>query len=146
MQPIHILLVEDNEGDIFLTKEALEEAKMITKLTVVRDGTEAIEFLAPSKEQSENILPDLVLLDVNLPRKNGHEVLQYIKSQELLKHIPVIMLTTSSSQRDIDLAYKNYVNSYITKPVEAEEYVSLVAAIEEYWISKVKLPSNRNTC
>ncbi len=143
MKPIHILLVEDNEGDIVLTREALEEARIITKLSVVRDGKEAMDFLTGQGKYPDAEMPDMMLLDVNLPKKNGHEVLQYVKSNELLKHIPVIMLTTSSSERDVNLSYNYYANCFITKPVEAREFLSAVAAIENFWISVVKLPTKK---
>lgn len=142
MYAIHILLVEDNQGDILLTREALEDANILTNLSVVNDGKEAVDFLNKAGKHTRASLPDLVLLDVNLPKKNGHEVLQYIKAERSLRHIPVIMLTTSSSQKDINFAYENYVNCYITKPVEADEFLSVVTAIENYWISIVKLPTN----
>ena len=144
MELIHILLVEDNEGDILLTKEALEEAKILTSLTVVRDGKEAIDFVSRTGKYTGASLPDLVLLDVNLPKKNGHEVLQYIKGDEELKHIPVIMLTTSSSERDIKLSYNNYANSFITKPVNVNDFLSVITAMENYWISIVKLPTKKS--
>lgn len=140
---MHILLVEDNEGDILLTTDALEDANMGTKLTVVKDGKEAIEFFQSPGSHKAGALPDLVLLDVNLPKKNGHEVLKYIKAEKELRHIPVIMLTTSSSQKDINQAYENYANSYITKPMDADEFLSVVTAIENYWVSIVKLPTNK---
>jgi CheY-like chemotaxis protein len=143
MQIIHILLVEDNEGDILLTSEALNEAKILTKLSVVKDGKEAIDFVNRSGKYVDVSLPDLILLDVNLPKKNGHEVLKYIKGDERLKHIPVIMLTTSSSQKDINLSYNNYANCYITKPVDVNEFLSVVTTIENYWISIVKLPTKK---
>jgi len=144
MKLINILLVEDNEGDILLTKEALEEAKILTSLTVVRDGKEAIDFVSRTGKYTGASLPDLVLLDVNLPKKNGHEVLQYIKGDEELKHIPVIMLTTSSSERDIKLSYNNYANSFITKPVNVNDFLSVITAMENYWISIVKLPTKKS--
>jgi CheY-like chemotaxis protein len=143
METIHILLVEDNEGDILLTREAFEEAKIHTKLSVVKDGKEALDFLTRQGKYPDAQLPDLLLLDVNLPKKNGHEVLQYIKGDDHLKHIPVIMLTTSSSERDINLSYNNYANCYITKPVEVNEFLQVVATIENFWISIVKLPTNK---
>jgi CheY-like chemotaxis protein len=143
METIHILLVEDNEGDILLTREALEEAKILTRLSVTKDGKEAIDFLTRQGKYPDAQLPDLLLLDVNLPKKNGHEVLQYIKGDDNLKHIPVIMLTTSSSERDINLSYNNYANCYITKPVEVNEFLQVVATIENFWISIVKLPTNK---
>lgn len=140
MKPIHILLVEDNEGDILLTTEAFENAKIINKLSVVRDGKEAVDFLTRQGKYINERLPDLLLLDVNLPKKNGHEVLQFIKGSETLKQIPVIMLTTSSSERDISLSYKNHVNCYVTKPVEVDEFMSAIAKIEDFWVNIVKLP------
>lgn len=143
MNPAHILLVEDNEGDILLTKEALEDAKIHIKLSVVKDGKEAIDFLSKEGKYQDVALPDLLLLDVNLPKKNGHEVLKYIKENENLKHIPVIMLTTSSSEKDINQAYKNYVNCYITKPVEVNDFLAVVATIENFWICIVKLPTKK---
>jgi len=144
MIQIHILLVEDNEGDILLTKEAFEEAKILTKLTIVRDGKEAMDFLNKEGKYSNADMPDMLLLDVNLPKKNGHEVLRYIKGNETLKHIPVIMLTTSSSPKDIDLSYNNYANCFITKPVDVNEFIGVIATIENFWISIVKLPTKKD--
>jgi CheY-like chemotaxis protein len=140
MEAIHILLVEDNEGDILLTQDALEEAKIITKLSVVKDGKKAIDFLTNQGEYLNEAMPDLILLDVNLPKKNGHEVLGYIKKDEILRRIPVIMLTTSSFKKDVNLAYENYANCYITKPIDGKEFVNVVTTIENFWISIVKLP------
>ncbi|MBL7935058.1 MAG: response regulator [Bacteroidia bacterium] len=142
MKPIHILLVEDNEGDILLTREAFESAKIINTLSVVRDGKEAIDFITKQGKYQNINLPDLILLDVNLPKKNGHEVLQFIKGNEDLKQIPVIMLTTSSAEIDINLSYKNYVNCYITKPVEVDDFMKAITKIEDFWISIVKLPNH----
>lgn len=144
MEAVHILLVEDNEGDILLTTEAFENAKIINALSVVRDGKEAIDFLTKTGKYKDSKMPDIILLDVNLPKKNGHEVLQFIKGNENLKHIPVIMLTTSSSESDINLSYKNYVNCYITKPVEVDTFLDVILKIETFWISIVKLPTNTN--
>lgn len=141
MESIHILLVEDNEGDILLTSEALEEGRILNKLSVVRDGKEAINFLEKNGNFAETTTPDLILLDVNLPKKNGHEVLKYIKQHKDLKRIPVIMLTTSSSQADIDISYQNYANCYITKPIEVDDFMKAVNQIEEFWVNLVKLPS-----
>lgn len=145
MQIIHVLLVEDNEGDILLTREALEEAKIHVELSVVRDGKEAIDFMNKQGKYTDRVLPDLILLDVNLPKKNGQEVLQYIKGHEFLKHIPVIMLTTSSSEKDINLSYNNFVNCFITKPVDVNEFLKVVTAIENFWLSVVKLPTIKNS-
>ena len=144
MELVHILLVEDNEGDIMLTKEAFEDAKIHTKLSVVKDGKEAMDFLNKDGGYENVEAPDLLLLDVNLPKKNGHEVLQYIKGNKNLKHIPVIMLTTSSSQKDINLSYDNYANCYITKPVEVNDFIAVVASIENFWTSIVKLPTKKD--
>lgn len=140
MKPIHILLVEDNEGDIILTLEAFEEWNTTNHITVAKDGQAAIDFFGNNSEHAP--LPDLVLLDINLPKMNGHEVLKFIKSEGRLKHIPVIMLTTSSSATDIKLAYDNYANCYITKPDEVDTFLKVVCAIENFWITIVKLPSN----
>lgn len=140
MEAIHILLVEDNEGDILLTTEALQTAKLITKLSVVKDGKQAINFLTKQGDYTDAKQPDMILLDVNLPKKNGHQVLKFIKQNEVLKHIPVIMLTTSSSESDISLAYENHVNCYITKPIDAHNFIDVIATIENFWISIVKLP------
>lgn len=144
MQSIHILLVEDNEGDILLTKEALEDAKILVELSIAKDGKEALDFLNKTGKYANVALPDLILLDVNLPKKNGHEVLHYIKHSENLKHIPVIMLTTSSSQKDINMSYNNYANCYITKPVDVNDFLSVVTTIENFWITVVELPTQKN--
>ncbi|WP_337042398.1 response regulator [Emticicia sp. 17c] len=140
MKSIHILLVEDNEGDVFLTTEAFNESKISNKLSIVRDGWEAIQFLEKKGKYTTAESPDLILLDVNLPKMNGHEVLINIKANDKIKHIPVIMLTTSSSEQDIYQSYKNYVNCYITKPIEANDFLKVVSSIENFWISIVELP------
>ncbi len=140
MKPIHILLVEDNEGDILLTTEALSEGKIINEVSIARDGEEAIDFLNQQGAFSNATKPDLILLDVNLPKKNGYEVLDYIKSTNDLKHIPVIILTTSSSQKDILYAYRNYANAYITKPVDVDDFIKIISTIEDFWIGIVQLP------
>lgn len=142
MTPINILLVEDNEGDILLTVEALEEGKITNRIDVVKDGKQAIDFLSKKGPYVEISLPHLILLDINLPKKNGHEVLQFIKSNERVKHIPVIMLTTSSSEKDIIESYKSYANCYITKPVEVLDFINAVASIKSFWFSIVQLPNN----
>jgi len=141
MKPIHILLVEDNEGDIVLTKEAFEDSRILINMSVVKDGKQAIDFLNRVPPFVDAGRPDIILLDVNLPKRNGHEVLQYIKTSETLKQIPVIMLTTSSSANDINQSYKNYANCFITKPVEVQEFLNVVATIEKFWILIVKLPT-----
>lgn len=137
MKSIHILLVEDNEGDIFLTTEALEESKIINEISVIKDGQEALDFIFKSRHRD---LPDLILLDVNLPKKNGHEVLKELKNHPVFKKIPVIMLTTSSSRRDIDQSYENHANCFITKPVEVSDFLEAVNSIEQFWLNIVQLP------
>jgi len=144
MEPIHILLVEDNEGDILLTTEALESAKLFTKLSVVKDGKQAMDFLTKADGYSNATQPDLVLLDINLPKRNGHQVLQFIKEDEVLKHIPVVMLTTSCSPLDIDQAYQSHANYFITKPFETQRFFDVIATIENFWLCIVKLPAKTN--
>lgn len=134
---IYILLVEDNEGDVLLTKVALEESNVNFKLSVINDGKEALDFLNKEGKYANEIMPQLVLLDINLPKKNGHEVLQYIKKTENLKHIPVIMLTTSSSQNDIDLAYENNAVGFITKPSDVNDFIAAVATAVNSWIPTI---------
>lgn len=140
MKNIHILLVEDNEGDILLTTEALEEKKIVNKISVARDGQEALDFVLKQGSYKDAPTPDLILLDVNLPKKNGHEVLQIIKTTESIQQIPVIMLTTSSSEKDINLSYKHHANCYITKPVEVGAFLEAITSIEDFWLTIVKLP------
>ncbi len=140
MKNIHILLVEDNEGDILLTTEALEEKKIVNKISVARDGQEALDFVLKQGKFKDAQTPDLILLDVNLPKKNGHEVLQVIKTTESIQQIPVIMLTTSSSEKDINLSYKHHANCYITKPVEVGAFLEAITTIEDFWLTIVKLP------
>ncbi len=140
MKPVHILLVEDNEGDILLTTEALEEGRILNKISVARDGKAATDFLSKIDSYSDIDSPDLILLDINLPKKNGLEVLEFIKTHPDLKKIPVIMLTTSSSMRDIEQSYRNYANCYITKPIEVTEFMDAISRIKDFWLTVVKLP------
>ena len=142
MNPIHILLVEDNEGDIILTMEALNEGKVTNKISVARDGEQAISFLNKEGDYHDAERPDLILLDINLPRVDGKEVLTYVKNNSVLKAIPVVMLTTSSSEKDILESYRNYANCYITKPVDLNKFFEVVQKIENFWISIVHLPKN----
>jgi chemotaxis family two-component system response regulator Rcp1 len=130
-----ILLVEDNAGDVRLTREALREAEVEIELVAVPDGEQALTFLRDNRER-----PDLILLDLNLPRKNGLEVLEEIKSDETLRRIPVIMLTTSSSARDIAACYDRGVNCYVVKPLELDDFTSLIAAINRFWLEVARLP------
>ncbi|MCH7412262.1 response regulator [Belliella sp. R4-6] len=142
MKKIQILLVEDNEGDILLIREALEDGKILHDLKVVKDGHEAIMYLNKDQKYGVEIMkPDIILLDINLPKKNGHEVLKHIKTSEELKQIPVIMLTTSSTPKDVLDAYKEHANCYITKPVEGMEFLKVITQIEDFWFSLVKLPT-----
>lgn len=137
MKLIKILLIEDNEGDILLTKEALQDSKITNTVNVIRDGEAAIDFFSNLVNKEE--LPDLILLDINLPKKSGHEVLVYLKNNEKYKQIPVIILTTSSSERDITLSYKNYANCFITKPMDVTEFMHVIIKIEEFWFNIVTL-------
>ncbi len=145
MKPIDILLVEDNEGDIVLTTEALEEGKIKNTISVVKDGWEAIQYLEKKGDYVGATTPDLVLLDINMPKMNGHEVLKKIKSNPDTRHIPVIMLTTSSSEMDVMKSYQCHANCYITKPVDVNDFLEVISTIENFWISIVQLPStNKN--
>lgn len=140
MKAVHILLVEDNEGDIVLTTDALMEGKIKNTIAIARDGIEAVQYLEKKGIYADAPLPDIILLDVNLPRMNGHELLAYIKDDEKLKHIPVVMLTTSSSETDIIRSYKSHANCYITKPVDVDNFLAVISTIEDFWISIVQLP------
>ena len=139
-RPINILLIEDNPGDVRLTIEALKDCKVSNKVHVAIDGEEAIHFLRKKGKYLEAPKPDLILLDWNLPKKNGSEVLKEIKTDEILRRIPVIVLTTSKAQQDIAKAYDLYANCYITKPVDLNQFLSAVNTIEDFWFSIVKLP------
>ncbi|MEX1010644.1 MAG: response regulator [Balneolaceae bacterium] len=134
MEPAHILLVEDNEGDIVLTVDAFEESKLKTDISVVKNGQEALRFLFKEGAYHDSRRPDLILLDINIPVFNGHEVLEKIKQDTVLKKIPVIMLTTSSNPKDIDLAYENHANSYVKKPLEIDDFLDAILKIEEFWL------------
>lgn len=138
--PIEILLVEDNPGDVRLTKEALKEGKIKNKLTVVGDGIEALAYLRQEQKYKDSTRPHLVLLDLNLPKLNGREVLTKIKKDPSLKTIPVVILTTSEADQDIYDSYDRYANCYITKPVDLGQFVKIVKTIEDFWFSIVKLP------
>jgi chemotaxis family two-component system response regulator Rcp1 len=139
--PIEILLVEDNPGDIRLTREALRDGKIYNNLYVVRDGVEAMAFLRKISPYTHAPRPDLILLDLNLPRKDGHEVLAEVKTDENLRRIPVVILTTSQAEEDILKTYDLHVNCYITKPVDLDQFVKIVKSIEDFWLTIVKLPA-----
>ncbi len=137
---VDILLVEDNPGDVRLTKEALKDAKVLNEIYVAKDGVEAMEFLRKQGQFTEAPNPDMILLDLNLPRKDGREVLAEIKKDPKLKHIPVIVLTTSKADEDIIKTYNLHANAYITKPVDLNRFVEIIHALEEFWFTIVKLP------
>jgi chemotaxis family two-component system response regulator Rcp1 len=139
---IQVLLVEDNPGDVRLTKEALKEGKLLNQLTVVGDGVEALSFLRKEGIYADAPQPELILLDLNLPKKDGREVLAEIKADPNLRRIPVVVLTTSSSEEDILKIYDLHANCYITKPVDLEQFMGVVKSIEDFWVSVVKLPSH----
>jgi CheY-like chemotaxis protein len=138
--PIEILLVEDNPGDVRLTQEALKEGKILNNLHMARDGVEAISFLRREGENGTAVRPDLILLDLNLPRKDGREVLTEIKKDEELRRIPVVVLTTSRAEEDIIRTYDCHANCYITKPVDFDQFINVIKSIENFWLSIVKLP------
>ncbi|NOT52257.1 MAG: response regulator [Chitinophagaceae bacterium] len=140
MNEIEILLVEDNEGDILLTLEAFKELKIKNNVTVVKDGAEAIDFLKKQGDYAEGCSPNLILLDINMPRLNGIEVLDFIKQDEKLKKIPVIMLTTSSSEKDISECYEKSANCFITKPLDFGSFLNVVQGIESFWFAIAQLP------
>ena len=137
---VDILLVEDNPGDVRLTKEALKDAKVLNEIYVAKDGVEAMDFLYKKGQFAEAPVPDMILLDLNLPKKDGREVLAEIKKDPKLKHIPVIVLTTSKADEDIIKTYNLHANAYITKPVDLNRFVEIIHALEEFWFTIVKLP------
>lgn len=139
-QPIEILLVEDNPGDVRLTLEALREGKVRNNIYVVEDGVEAMAFLHQEGEYVDKPRPDLILLDLNLPKKNGREVLKEIKEDPDLKRIPVVILTVSKSEEDILKSYSLHANCFIVKPVDLDQFINVVKSIEHFWLTIVKLP------
>jgi two-component system, chemotaxis family, response regulator Rcp1 len=139
---IEVLLVEDSPGDVRLTREALKDAKMHISLQVVSDGIEAMAYLRREKNYADAPRPDLILLDLNLPKKDGRDVLKEIKESDELKTIPVVILTTSASREDISRSYELHANCYITKPVNLQGFVKVVQSIDNFWLSVVKLPGD----
>ena len=139
-QQIEILLVEDNPGDVELTREALEMAKVANRLHVVDDGADAVDFLFRRGRYADAPRPDIILLDLNLPKKDGRQVLSEIKAEPSLAQIPVVVLTTSQAEEDILRAYQLHANCYVTKPVDFNQFLHIVSTIEEFWLSVVKLP------
>jgi chemotaxis family two-component system response regulator Rcp1 len=141
-RPVEILLVEDNPGDVRLTLEAFKEGKVVNTLSVAEDGVEALAFLRGEGEHAGAPRPDLIFLDLNLPKMDGREVLAQIKADEHLKRIPVVVLTTSKAEEDIIKTYDLHANCYITKPVDLEQFIRVVKLIEDFWLTIVKLPQS----
>ena len=142
-RPIEILLIEDNPGDVDLTKEALLDAKVHNRLHVVDDGAKAIDFLFQKGEYADVPRPDIILLDLNLPKKDGRQVLAEVKAEPRLADIPVVILTTSQAEEDIIRSYQLHANCYITKPVDFKQFLLVVKSIEEFWLTVVKLPKGK---
>lgn len=141
IRPIEILLVEDSPGDIRLTQEVLKEGEVSNHLNVVEDGVQALAFLRREAPYTSSPIPDLILLDLNLPRKGGQEVLEAIKEDDHLRRIPVVVLTTSRAEEDIFRAYDLHANCYITKPIDLDQFIQVIKSIEAFWLTIVKLPS-----
>jgi CheY-like chemotaxis protein len=138
--PIEVLLVEDDPGDVLMTQEAFQEHKVRNRLTVVSDGAEALSYLRREGPYADAVRPDLILLDLNLPRRDGREVLAEIKKDDDLGRIPVVVLTTSAADEDILRSYQLHANAYVTKPVDFERFISVVRQIDDFFVSVVKLP------
>ena len=145
MKPIEILLVEDNEGDVRLTREALKDSKVMNNVHHVVDGIEALDYLYHRGKYQDSVRPDLILLDLNLPRKDGKEVLAEIKRDDQLKKIPTVALTISSDEQDILKTYNLHVNCFITKPIDFEQFLKVIHSIEDFWLTVVKLPPNNES-
>lgn len=142
-KPVEILLVEDNPGDVRLTLEVFKDAKMRNTINTVPDGVEAMEYLRNQGKYAKAAKPDLILLDLNLPRKDGREVLAEIKADEALRRIPVVILTISKADEDVLKSYNLHANCYITKPVDLRQFIKVVTSIEDFWLAVVKLPPSR---
>jgi len=141
--PVEILLVEDNPGDVRLTREALREGKVYSNLHWAKDGVEALEFLRRQGAHRDAPRPDIILLDLNLPKKDGREVLSDIKNDDALKHIPVVVLTTSKAEEDVLRSYELHANCYVTKPVDLDKFIVVVKSIDRFWLTVVTLPPGR---
>lgn len=141
VKPIEILLVEDNPGDVVLTQEAFSEAKILNNLQVVRDGEEALQYLFREGKYQQAKRPELILLDLNLPKVDGRQVLDKIKTSDVLKRIPVVVLTSSQAEKDIVKTYDLHANSYVVKPINLSQFVDVVNAVENFWFSVVALPT-----
>ncbi|HZM30836.1 MAG TPA: response regulator [Acidimicrobiales bacterium] len=140
VRPIEVLLVEDDEGDVLMTREALDEGKVFNRLSVVGDGVEAIAYLRREEPYAEVTRPDLVLLDLNLPKRDGRQVLEEVKADPELRRIPVVVLTTSEADEDVLRSYDLHANAYVTKPVDFDRFVEVIRQIDEFFISIVRLP------
>ncbi len=138
--PVEILLAEDNPGDVKLTRKALEKGKLVNNLHVVNDGVEAMAFLRREGEHADEPRPDLILLDLNMPRMDGQEVLAEIKEDEQLRRIPVVVLTSSDAEEDIVKSYELHANAYLTKPVDFDGFLEVVQTLEDFWLEVVRLP------
>ena len=141
-RPVEILLVEDNEIDIRFTKRALKQGKVLNNLSIASDGEEAMDFLHQRDEYANSPRPDIILLDLNMPRKDGREVLTDIKTDENLMQIPVVVLTTSEAEQDVLNSYSLHANCYITKPVDFDKFVDVIRTLEDFWLAVVRLPTN----
>jgi chemotaxis family two-component system response regulator Rcp1 len=139
-QSVDILLVEDNPGDVRLIQEALQDGKLLNRIATMSDGQKALAYLRKQGSYAQAPRPDLILLDLNIPRKDGREVLAEIKADPLLRSIPVVIVTSSQAEEDILRSYDTHANCYVTKPVDLEKFVAVVRAIEEFWVTIVKLP------
>lgn len=139
-KPVEIMLVEDNPGDVRLTIETFKDAKVLNRLSVANDGVEALSYLRRQGPYANAARPDLILLDLNLPKKDGREVLAEIKADDDLKRIPVVVLTTSQAEEDIFKTYNLHANCFITKPVDLDQFITVVRSIEDFWFTVVKLP------
>ena len=140
VQPIEVLLVEDDPGDVLMTREALEERKLLNRLNVVGDGVDALAYLRREEPFQDAVRPDLILLDLNLPKRDGREVLAEIKNDSSLRQIPVVVLTTSHADEDVLRSYQLHANAYVTKPVDFDRFVSVVRQIDDFFVSVVRLP------
>ena len=140
-RPVNILLIEDNPGDVRLTQEAFKEGRLTIKMDVVMDGVEAIKFLKKETPYTDSATPDLILLDLNLPKRDGREVLEEIKTDIRLKRIPVVILTTSNAEQDILKSYNLHVNCYINKPVDFDKFFDIIQKIEDFWLTTAILPT-----
>ncbi len=140
-----ILLVEDNPGDVFLTQEALREGQFPHRLSVAEDGEQALRFLRREGAYKNAPQPDLIFMDLNLPKKDGREVLAEVKNDPALRHIPVIVLTMSEADQDVARAYKLHANCYLTKPIQMDDFLNMIRSVEDFWLRVVRLPNNHVT-